>query len=120
MSASPDQRDQQQEAIACRLDPAALDVRRKTLSEVAGTAQEARELPDGYALRFPGHHAQAAQLLEVIAAERECCPFFRFDLSFEAHSGPIWLSIRGPEGTKELLRDLVPAAGVLQPGPPTP
>ena len=69
--------------------------------------QEVRELPDGYALRFPGDDAWATRLLAFITAERACCPFFRFELVFEQRQGPLWLHLRGPAGTKEFVATLL-------------
>jgi len=65
--------------------------------------EEVRELPDGYALRFPGTDEWLRRLAEFVAAERRCCPFFAFTLQFEPDHGPIWLSLRGPEGVKEIV-----------------
>ena len=69
--------------------------------------QEARQLPDGYALRFPGDEGWASRLLACIAAERACCPFFTFELLFEPGQGPIWLHLRGPAGTTEFVAELL-------------
>ena len=73
-----------------------------------GEVQEARELPDGYALRFPGDETWAARLLAFIAAERACCPFFTFALVFEPGQGPLWLQLHGPGGTKEVVAGMLP------------
>jgi hypothetical protein len=67
----------------------------------------ARQLPDGYALRFPGEDMWAARLLAFIIGERACCPFFTFELVFEAGQGAIWLHLRGPAGTTEFVAELV-------------
>jgi len=69
--------------------------------------QETRQLPDGYALRFPGEETWALRLLTFIAVERACCPFFTFELIFEPQQGPLWLHVRGPAGTKELVASLL-------------
>ena len=69
--------------------------------------QEVRELADGYALRFPGEDVWASRLLEFIAGERACCPFFTFELVFEPSRGPIWLRLRGPEGTKAVVVEML-------------
>jgi hypothetical protein len=69
--------------------------------------QETRELPDGYAVRFPGDDAWAARLLAFITAERACCRFFTFELSFEPGPGPLWLRLRGPEGAKAIAASLL-------------
>jgi len=70
-------------------------------------APEARQLPDGVALRFPGEEIWAARLFAFIMGERACCPFFTFELVFEPEQGPIWLRLRGPEGVTDFLGDLL-------------
>ena len=67
----------------------------------------ARQLPDGYALRFPGEDMWATRLLTFIIGERACCPFFTFELVFEAGQGAIWLHLRGPAGTTEFVAELL-------------
>ncbi|HVC78921.1 MAG TPA: hypothetical protein VNL35_00275 [Chloroflexota bacterium] len=68
---------------------------------------EARQLPDGYALRFPSDDLWASRLLVFIMGERACCPFFTFELLFEPGQGPIWLHLHGPAGTTGFVADLL-------------
>jgi len=72
---------------------------------------EARQLPDGYALRFPGEETWASRLLRFIVQERACCPFFSFELVFEPGQGPIWLHLRGPAGTTEFVTEMLRRVG---------
>jgi hypothetical protein len=91
--------------IACLLPEENRRSREEELaSEIFGAVQEIKELPDGYALRFPGDAEWITKLSEFVAFERVCCPFFTFEMTFEPAQGPIWLSLRGPEGTKEFVR----------------
>ena len=94
--------------IACTLGERELALRRAEIADtLVSGRQETRELPDGYALRFPGDEMWAARLLAFITGERTCCPFFTFELTFEPQLGPIWLHVRGPEGTKEVVASLL-------------
>ncbi len=94
--------------IACTLSSRDLALRRAEIAHtLVSGRQEVRDLPDGYALRFPGDETWAARLLAFITGERACCPFFTFELIFEPQQGPLWLHLRGPEGTKELVADLL-------------
>ncbi len=74
------------------------------------------ELPDGYGYRFPADEVWIAKVMAVVAAARQCCPFFTFEMVFEPHGGPLWLRLRGPEGVKAFvgaelgIQDLSPAA----------
>ncbi len=41
--------------------------------------------------------------MEFITAERECCPFFRFELIVEPDDGPVWLRLRGSDEVKAFV-----------------
>jgi len=91
--------------IACNL--AALDRseqrRRADLAEtVSGQAAAIVGTADGYALRLDDAGV-LAQAIEWIGLERRCCPFLRFELSFEPDAGPLWLRLGGGAGVKEFL-----------------
>ncbi|MGH2354455.1 MAG: hypothetical protein ACRDI2_08865 [Chloroflexota bacterium] len=94
--------------VACTLGEAELAKRsRTTIGELRQAVQETRELPNGYAARFPGDAAWCARLAEFVAFERACCPFLTFTLEFLPDAGPIWLRVEGPESAKELIRSMV-------------
>ena len=88
--------------VACSLNAEELIERRKLLAHIGESLEETQERESGYSYRFASD-ALLPELLEVIHAERQCCPFFRFALTFEPGNGPLWLEITGPEGTKEFL-----------------
>lgn len=95
--------------IACTLSAGDRARRGDEIAHLFAGRQETRELPDGYALRFPADEVWATRLLSFIAGERVCCPFFTFALVFEPGQEPLWLHLRGPAGTKEFV------AGMLAP-----
>ncbi len=80
------------------------------------------ELPDGFGFRFPAADPWAAKALEFIDVEKECCPFFTFELAFEPDGGPLWLRLRGSDEIKAFVRtDLkdivaVPISVAAEPG----
>jgi hypothetical protein len=43
-------------------------------------------------------------LARFIVNERKCCPFMDFELSITRESGPVWLRMTGPEGTREIVQ----------------
>jgi hypothetical protein len=92
--------------IAC--DPTAIDAgHREVHLEAAGHllrdgAMEVRELPDGYAFRYAAE--QYPQVMEFIANERLCCPFFTFVVEVTPSQGPIWLRITGGDGVKAFMQ----------------
>jgi hypothetical protein len=97
--------------LVCALTGPELAARREQVVRVLFSAvSEVRELPDGYALAFPGGAEWLTQLAEFIAFERACCPFFTFELRCEPQRGPIWLTVHGPEGTKEMFQAELPLA----------
>jgi hypothetical protein len=66
------------------------------------SVQEIRELPDGYAFRFPAELCR--NVAEFVALERLGCPTCTFVLEIEHDGGPIWLRITGREGVKQFLQ----------------
>jgi hypothetical protein len=94
--------------IVCTLSDSELATRREVNSDIlVEKYQEVRELADGYALRFAGNDVSAQDLLGFIERERACCPFFIFELHFEPSEGGVWLCLRGPDGVKDLLREMI-------------
>jgi hypothetical protein len=92
--------------MACGLTSAELRERAATLlarfrSAVIGT----EELRDGYALLVSGEGKWIAMIAEMIAAERECCPFLTFELVAPPNMGPVTVSVTGPAGAKEFLEN---------------
>jgi len=90
--------------IACNLPEQVLARRLHELrARVAAEVHEIRELDDGLAFRFPPDARWIRELAEIVVAERECCPFLTFELRVEPGPGPVWLHLRGPEGTRAFL-----------------
>jgi len=96
--------------IACSLDDAGLVTRLESLREnlFAGVL-ERQELKGSYAFRFPGDGDSGAKIAEFVASERQCCTFFRFELTFEPGLGPIWLKLTGPDGVKDFIEAMFDA-----------
>lgn len=92
--------------IACTLTAAELHERRRTVLEKAKQGiVETRELESGYALSFPAGGDWLKELAALVDLERQCCPFLTFRITVEANSGPVWLEITGPDGTKDFLKN---------------
>ena len=91
--------------IACNLSAQDQNQRRRELVRLFEHARQSRGLRDGYEFTFPGSAELTAKLAGFVASERECCPFFAFELLFEPGKGPILLRIKGPEGAKDLIKD---------------
>ena len=95
--------------MVCQIDAGAFDSeqsqRYKFLKEdMRDATDEMKELPDGFAFRFPGDPRIIVNLAEWITLERRCCGFFRFVLEVEPDEGPLWLRLTGGKGVKEFLQ----------------
>lgn len=92
--------------IACRLTEEEQQKRREELSrELFSGRSSTEEFEDGYECAFPGGADWAEKLVSFVVYERECCPFFTFEMIFEPGGGQISLRVRGPEGAKEFVRE---------------
>ena len=90
--------------LACTLHGREFAERKEAISRDLFThAIEVKELADGYAYRFAGFDPWAERVLAFIAVERECCPFFTFELVVEPNEGAIWLQLRGSAEIKEFV-----------------
>lgn len=93
--------------FACNM--AALTKKQRTriwvlLKELQAKKQEVRELPDGFAFRFPMDSDTLSKTAEYVTYERLCCPFFDFEIRVEREGGALWLHLKGREGVKEFIR----------------
>ncbi len=90
--------------LACNLIGPEFVARKEAITrDLFGYVDRVEELPDGYGFRFPDAVPWAAKALEFIEAEKQCCPFFTFELAFEPDDGPLWLRLRGSEAIKAFI-----------------
>lgn len=90
--------------VACTLSAAELQVRgADVVAPLFARAQRLQERPDGYRFAFPAEADGVRDLLEFILSERECCPFFTFELAFPSPHESVWLTLRGGEDVKEFV-----------------
>jgi hypothetical protein len=93
---------------ACNIDGIPLQERtqyRQLFEALLGAIDEKRELPDGYAFRIKGERITTGQLVEWINLERQCCPFFGFQILWEPENGPLWLRLTGRQEVKDFILD---------------
>jgi hypothetical protein len=74
-----------------------------TIGKLFRTVEDIRELPNGYAFRFPKESDALLTVADFIRLERLCCPFFGFVLEIEREGGAVWLSLTGREGVKPFI-----------------
>lgn len=70
-------------------------------------ASERVELSTGYRFRFEHEPGLLARLADAVGRERECCRFFRFQLTLEPDLGPMTLDVSGHAEAKAFLTDLL-------------
>jgi hypothetical protein len=88
--------------VACTLTAEELPARRERLARIGREIEHVEERENGYTYRF-ATDAILMDLMEIVKAERLCCPFLRFSIVLEPGNGSLWIEISGPEGTKEFL-----------------
>ncbi len=94
--------------VACRLTDSELREREAALwKELKSVWSATEDLPGGYAFHLPGDKKWLALAAELIAAERECCPFLTFELIAEPNMGALTLRMTGPAGAKEFLKSIL-------------
>jgi hypothetical protein len=100
--------------VACNLVGPEFAARKERITEeLFANVEQVDELPDGFAFRFPPDEPWPVKIIEFVIAERQCCPFFRFEVVFEPNGGPLWLRLTGEKGAKAFLASELglPAAG---------
>ena len=94
--------------IACSLTTVELRDREATLlAEFRSAVVETEELQNGYAFRFTGDDRWIGLIAELIVAERECCPFLRFELVTLPNKGSVIVRVTGPAATREFSKTLL-------------
>lgn len=102
--------------LACSLTETELRARGGENASLFARASGVEELADGYCFTFPASDEDAQDLLRFVLAERDCCPFFTFELAFASPHEAIQLTIRGREGVKEIVRESEALAAVARVG----
>lgn len=81
--------------------------RRKIFTDIFKKYQQVDELPDGYAFCYPRSEDWAAKLNEFLEICQSRYPFFTPELIFEPNQDAIWMRIKGPEGTKDVIKKVL-------------
>jgi len=94
------------QGLSCKLTNPEWRKRKETVLQSLKTQiLEKKVLSEGFAFLFQGNDAVLDELIMFVKTERECCPFFTFDLSVSGDKSKIWLSLTGPEGVKGFITD---------------
>lgn len=93
--------------LVCNMDvftPAERESHIQNTLQLYQTVQDIRAAENGYEFLFP-YTTQLSKLAEFISKEKMCCPFLEFTLKIEPNEKPVSLTLTGPEGTREFLRE---------------
>jgi hypothetical protein len=91
-------------ALSCKLTTPELQKRKATvIADLKALVRERNELANGFSYRFEGRDEVLDKLNDFIKTERLCCDFFTFYITIDNTTA--LLSITGPNGAKEFLRD---------------
>jgi hypothetical protein len=93
-------------SITCKLTTPELQKRKATvIADLKTLVLERTELQNGFSYKFNATDTILDNLTEFIKTERMCCDFFTFQLMVEDQTA--FLSITGPNGAKEFLKQEV-------------
>lgn len=92
--------------IACTLTKVDLAQRQNELNALRQFVHEICQTPDGFALGFDNSTENLMAIAHIIAQERICCRFLRFQLIAEPDTGSLWLQVSGPGETPKFLLEM--------------
>ena len=97
-----------QSTLVCRLTGPELAERKAALQkEVFSKVQRVEEVSDGYLFHFPDDNDLLFKIMDYMLAEKQCCPFFNYDLGIKANGAGATLKVSGTPEAKETLKALL-------------
>lgn len=92
--------------LTCKLSSPELQQRKKTvISQLKSRVRERKEGNNEVLYKFESTEADIQLVINFIQTERLCCDFFGFKMEIEPHSDFLWLTLSGPEGVKEFIKE---------------
>jgi len=105
LNLSTDNNDNQ---LVCKMVGAEKAEKKELLkTEIFSQVTKVEEVNNGYILNFEDKDDILLKLTDYLMIEKECCPFFIFDLNIKPNSNGISLKISGQDGAKEMLKPLI-------------
>jgi hypothetical protein len=97
---------QEHPPVCCTLTSEALRQRRaQVLAPFMAGVRSIERLPDGVSLDLGQDENTLRAAIDLVAVERQCCQFLKFELTAEPGLGTIRLRLSGPPGTAEFLAE---------------
>lgn len=92
--------------LTCKLTTPEIQERKRTvIVNLKRQVIKKKELKNGFSYTFKGGDAMVDELTSFIKTERLCCDFFDFALTVKGDSSFATLSITGPKGVKDFIKD---------------
>jgi hypothetical protein len=86
------------------LNPAERAHQQQLTAKFIAVRSEIVELPRGYEFQFSPSSVSLTELVDWVAAEEKCCPFFNFHIDLEKRGKLLCLGLTGEEGIKAFIR----------------
>lgn len=93
-------------ALVCTVPAIGRNGRRTDVQAVLSLASSCRGVDDGVAITFPNTDDVLQSVVDLVAAERNCCAQFRYTIDFPPEHQPIELRVQAPAQLVQPLRDL--------------
>ena len=92
--------------LSCKLTNRKLQQRKQTvLADLKAKVTQKRELENGFGYTFAGTDEMLDLLTLFIKTERQCCDFFDYHFLITGSSEQIEMSITGPAGVRDFIRE---------------
>lgn len=92
---------------ACAIPEEDQDDAREGWRHLVDAVEDVKELDDGFEFRLPASSDWLREAGRLLAGERECCPFLRYELVSEADGGPIRMRFRSEDAMRKGLKEEV-------------
>jgi hypothetical protein len=94
--------------LTCKLTTPELRERKRTvIAELKTLVKERKEEKNAVSYKFESSEKNIDLVSNFIKSERLCCDFFEFSLQVKSDSQFMWLTLSGPEGVNEFIREEV-------------
>jgi hypothetical protein len=94
--------------LTCKLTTPELQERKRTvIGELKNLLKERKEETNAVRYKFESSDKNIDLVSSFIKTERLCCDFFEFSLQVQSNSEFMWLTLAGPEGINEFIREEV-------------
>jgi len=92
--------------VQCSLIPEDLNIRKEELKKsILSKVVKRKEVSNGIIFYFNNEPNLLESVLEHIIIERQCCPFFKFDVSILPFNKGFALQISGSEDAIEMIKE---------------